>query len=151
MNIHSQEYEDIDDKLLYHFNEQFEKYSHDRKISFDNLMKVVREFGYNPTVYETNDLKGEIGEQTDKIYFFVIMKRVVNQFSTNEQKENLKEAFKIINKSGSGYISKDELIEYMIRNNLGTINSIDEIFTDLDTNLDDYISFEEFQNYIKVK
>jgi len=151
MNIHSQEYEDIDDKLLYHFNEQFEKYSHDRKISFDNLMKVVREFGYNPTVYETNDLKGEIGEHTDKIYFFVIMKRVVNQFSTNEQKENLKEAFKIINKSGSGYISKDELIEYMIRNNLGTINSIDEIFTDLDTNLDDYISFEEFQNYIKVK
>jgi calmodulin len=151
MNIHSQEYEDIDDKLLYHFNEQFEKYSKKGFISFDNLMKVVREFGYNPTVYETNDLKGEIGEQTDKIYFFVIMKRVVNQFSTNEQKENLKEAFKIINKSGSGYISKDELIEYMIRNNLGTINSIDEIFTDLDTNLDDYISFEEFQNYIKVK
>ena len=41
MNIHSQEYEDLNDELLYHFNEEFEKYSQDRKISFDNLVVVA--------------------------------------------------------------------------------------------------------------
>ena len=70
MNIHSQEYEDLDDKLLYNFNEQFEKYSHDRKISFDNLMKVVREFGYNPTIYEINDIKGEIDTYKTKLELY---------------------------------------------------------------------------------
>ena len=151
MNIHSQEYEDINDELLYHFNEEFEKYSRNRKISFEDLMIIIKNYGYNPTIYEINDLKGEIGEYSDKIYFFVIMKRVVNQFYTNKQKENFLEAFQIINKSKSGFITKDELTEYFLKYGTLHLDQIDEMFDSLDTNHDNRISLEEFENFLVYK
>lgn len=147
----TEEGKELEDELLYTFNEKFKEYAYKDKISFENLIKIVKDYGYNPSRQEIMDLKGEIGEKTDKIYFFVIMKRVVNEmFSKNHQKI-LKQAFKIIDTDNSGTITKNELEKSLLKYGHISIDEMDEIFNILDTNNDNHISYEEFCNYIKFR
>ena len=112
MNKHNiEDNKDLEDELLYTFNEKFNEHASKKtnKISFENLIKIVKDYGYNPDYNEMIDLKGEIGNETDKIYFFVIMKRVVHEMFSNSHQQILKRAFKIIDVDNSGTIEKNEL------------------------------------------
>ena len=76
MNIHNFNHGLMDENILYELNIKFKKYEIKKYISFDQLITIVREYGYIPNKYELYNLKSEIGDKIDKIYFFVIMGRV---------------------------------------------------------------------------
>ena len=119
-------------------------------MTFENFLNSVEDFGYIPTIYEINDIKSELGEKIDKIYYMVVMARIYKKMHQQEFIEELKKSFNIIDIDKNGTIEKDELIK-MMKSYMKFPPSGDQItdlFRELDLNNDGHISFDEFIKYI---
>ena len=148
MNIHNLNSDLITNELLFKFNEYFKKYevNYNNYITIDSLLIIINHFGYLPTQYEINDIKSEVGEKVDKIYFFVIMGRIVKKMYEHSNIVELKECFKTIDFDKNGTIEKEELFK-MMKTYIKFPPSKDEIdsfFNEMDLNHNDRISFDQF-------
>ena len=152
MNVHNYNYQYMTDDLLYTFNNYFNEYKEEFKdyITYDNLIIIVKNFGYIPDEYELYDLKSEIGEKIDKTYFFVIMGRIIRKMKQEETITELKKCFETIDTNKNGYIERDELYKIIrgYMRNPPSYDHIIELFDSIDLNNDNLITFQEFTKYL---
>lgn len=119
----------------------------DGHITANEIGIVMRSLGQNPTEADLHDLMEEV--DTDKSgnldfsEFLAMMRRKYKQMEDTQ--ESVKEAFKMFDKDGDGFITSDEL-KYVMTN-LGeklTEEEADEMLREADTNGDGVINYEEF-------
>ena len=118
----------------------------DETITTNELGTVMRSLGQNPTEAELQDMINDVdvdGNGTiDFPEFLTIMAR---KMKDTDSEEEIREAFRVFNKSGNGFISGAELKHVM--NNLGeklTDEEIDEMIRESDIDGDGYVNYEEF-------
>ncbi len=136
------------------FNEYFNNYkttsSKGDYLTIDDFLKIVELYGYQPTRFEINDVKAEVGERMDKIYFFVIIARIIKKMHEAEYIEELKACFESLDRNNNNVIEKTELLKAfkMYVSIPPSYDEITNIFNSLDLNNDGHITFEEFVEVI---
>lgn len=78
---------------------------HDGLIPTKDLGTLIRSLGQNPTEGELNDLISEIDRKDEKIDFPEFLTLLAMQMKNAGDEEELREAFRIFDKDGNGYIS----------------------------------------------
>ena len=120
-------------------------------ITLEQLKDITIELGYNPSVEELNDVAGEMNNQPiDFIYFLVIIGRIYRIIKSNKYRDELKDAFDLLDLNHNGVIELSELITSMSLNTKITRKEIREIFYLMDKNHDDVISRAEFLEFINL-
>jgi calmodulin len=119
-------------------------------ITTKELGTVMRSLGQNPTEAELQDMIAEVDTDNngtiDFNEFVNLMLRKKNDADEGADPEKeLKEAFKIFDKDGNGFISAAELRHVMT--NLGeklTDEEVDQMIKEADTNGDGQVDYNEF-------
>ncbi|XP_014771763.1 neo-calmodulin isoform X3 [Octopus bimaculoides] len=123
----------------------------DGSISTDELRKVLRDLGQYPSVDEIRQMVQEIDIDGDgRFSFEEFIQFMENMGGITENKEGdddeeLRQAFKMFDKSGTGYICASDL--RVVIQCLGedlTEEEIDEMIAEVDIDGDGRIDFEEF-------
>lgn len=123
----------------------------DGSISTDELGTVMRNLGQFPSIDELNTMLKEIDIDGDGTFSFEEFVQVManmgglNEQSEEDEEEELRQAFRVFDKSGCGYITPSDL--RAVLQNIGedlTEEEIDEMIAEVDIDGDGRIDFEEF-------
>lgn len=118
----------------------------DGNISSKELGTVMRSLGQNPTEAEIRDMIKEVDtDGNGQIEFNEFMKMMQNKMQEVDSDEEIREAFKVFDKNGDGFISAAELRHVMT--NLGeklTDEEVNEMIKEADLDGDGQINYEEF-------
>lgn len=116
------------------------------KIATRELGTLMRTLGQNPTEAELQDLIAEAENNNNgQLNFTEFCGIMAKQMRETDTEEEMREAFKIFDRDGDGFISPAELRFVMI--NLGekvTDEEIDEMIREADFDGDGMINYEEF-------
>jgi calmodulin len=138
----------LSDDQISEFKEAFSLFDKDGDghITTKELGTVMRALGQNPTEAEIAAMIQEVdthGKGTvDFPEFLTLMAR---KMKDTDSEEEVKEAFRVFDKEGNGFISAAELRHVMT--NLGeklTEEEVDEMIREADVNGDGQINYEEF-------
>ncbi|KAF1345104.1 putative calmodulin [Delphinella strobiligena] len=140
--------EGFDDEQMKELKEVFRLFDKDGdgSISVEELGEVMRSLGLNPSNEDLQDIVAEIDVDNNGVIefdeFFAIMSRKVKTSDTDSE---LREAFRIFDRDGSGTINADELRDVMkaLGEDLSSAE-IDEMIKEADKNGDGSIDYEEF-------
>ncbi|KAH8381938.1 hypothetical protein KR009_001095, partial [Drosophila setifemur] len=139
---------ELTEEQVAEFKEAFSQFDKDATgtISTRELGAVMRILGQNPTEGELQDLISEIDANGNgQIDFNEFCQLMAKQMRETDTEEEMREAFKIFDRDGDGFISPAELRFVMI--NLGekvTDEEIDEMIREADFDNDGMINYEEF-------
>eukprot|EP00461_Guttulinopsis_vulgaris_P001510 UN01510 len=131
------------------FKEAFSLFDRDNdgSITAKELGTVMRSLGQNPTDSELQDIIAEFdadGNGTiDFTEFLTMMEKKLRQAETED--DEIREAFRVFDKNGDGFISAAELRHVMT--NLGeklTQDEVDEMIREADLDNDGQIDWNEF-------
>ncbi|BFZ19131.1 hypothetical protein BsWGS_22170 [Bradybaena similaris] len=123
----------------------------DGSISTEELGTVMRNLGQFPSVDELNQMLQEIDIDGDGTFsfeeFVQVMANVggLSETSQESEEEELRQAFRVFDKSGCGYITPSDLraVLQCMGQEL-TEEEIDEMIAEVDIDGDGRIDFEEF-------
>lgn len=104
--------------------------------------------GQNPTEAELQDMINEVDADGNHHFLTVMARKMKDTDSAQE----IKEAFRVFDKEGKGFISAAELRNVMT--NLGeklTDEEVDEMIRDADIDGDGQINYEEFVQMMTTK
>ena len=117
----------------------------DGYISTDEVGTVMRSLGQNPTKAELNELIADVDQddygRVDFAEFLIMMAR---KMQDRDSEEDIKEAFRVFDKEGNGFITASELRHVL--SNLGetlTEKQVEEILADADVDGDGQINYDE--------
>ncbi|XP_033736461.1 neo-calmodulin-like isoform X1 [Pecten maximus] len=134
---------------VHEYKEAFNMYDkdHDGIISTQKLGAVLRALGHNPTEIEMQEMIDEIdSEDTGSVDFESFLDVVMSRDIDDEDHERaLREAFKMFDRDGNGYIDAEELRLCMM--NLGeklTQEEVEEMIREVDVDFDGRMNYEEF-------
>ncbi|KAK1590649.1 uncharacterized protein LY79DRAFT_590357 [Colletotrichum navitas] len=115
-------------------------------ITAQELGAVMRSLGLNPSDTELNDMVNEVdADNNGSIDFNEFLNLMAQKVQVGDAEEELKNAFKVFDRDGSGTISAEELRHVLT--SLGedmTPAEIDEMIQMADKNGDGSIDYDEF-------
>ncbi|KAG0249048.1 hypothetical protein BG011_009629 [Mortierella polycephala] len=133
---------------LAEFKEAFSLFDKDGDgtITTKELGTVMRSLGQNPTEADLQDMVNEVdADGNGTIDFPEFLTMMARKMVDTESEEEIKEAFKVFDKDGNGYISAAELRHVLT--NLGerlSDQEVDEMITEADVDGDGQINYDEF-------
>ncbi|XP_061496310.1 calmodulin-like protein 3 [Rhineura floridana] len=118
----------------------------DGTITTKELGTVMRSLGHNPTEAELQSMINEVDTNASGMVDFAeFLSLMAKQSKDSESEEEIREAFRVFDKEGNGYISAAELRHVMT--NLGeklTDEEVDEMIKEADVDRDGRVNYEEF-------
>ncbi|KAK8871001.1 hypothetical protein M9Y10_008914 [Tritrichomonas musculus] len=119
----------------------------DGMINIDDLAAVMRAIGQSPTHNEIQDMIREVdADGKDKIDFLEFLALMSRQMRQSDIEDELREAFKVFDREGDGFITPQNLRTLLI--SLGLDSSAEVIrrmIREADKNNDGKIDFNEFR------
>lgn len=123
----------------------------DSHIRSQDIGTVMRAIGYSPTEAEVRSLVVSIDRDGNrKLSDQDVVSIISKQQFTQETDEELKDAFRVFDRDGNGYISAAELRHVLT--NLGeklTDEEVDEMIREADITADGRVNYEEFVRILK--
>jgi len=130
------------------FKQAFEEFDKDGSgtISTKELLPVMRSMGQNPTEDEVLNLVIEYDVNGDgTIDFDEFMEMMKKQAEHQDNSAELKEAFKIFDRDGNGYIDAGELKKVVTQYGARlTIEEAEELLREADLDGDGKLNYSEF-------
>ncbi|KAL7009648.1 hypothetical protein EMMF5_000556 [Cystobasidiomycetes sp. EMM_F5] len=133
---------------LAEFKEAFSLFDKDGDgtITTKELGTVMRSLGQNPTEAELQDMINEVDTDSNgTIDFPEFLTMMARKMKDTDSEEEIKEAFKVFDKDGNGFISAAELRHVMT--NLGeklSDTEVEEMIREADVDGDGQINYDEF-------
>ncbi|XP_078313154.1 calmodulin-like [Crassostrea virginica] len=125
----------------------------DGSINTKELGTVMRALGQNPSITELRAMVDEVDlDGNGVIDFEEFLEMIVKEMKKTDTEEELREAFRIFDRSGNGYINAKELKHGMVF--LGerlSDEEVEEMMNEADSDRDGKISFEDFKILMKSK
>lgn len=119
----------------------------DGTITTKELGNVMRKLGQKPTQADLQDMISEVDtDRSGTIEFNEFLVLMAKKMKHSDPEEELREAFRVFDRDGNGFISRDELRQVM--NSLGmklTPEEEDEMICEADMNGDGEIDYDEFK------
>ncbi|KAF9435635.1 hypothetical protein BGZ76_005837 [Entomortierella beljakovae] len=140
---------------LAEFKEAFSLFDKDGDgtITTKELGTVMRSLGQNPTEADLQDMVNEVdADGNGTIDFPEFLTMMARKMVDTDSEEEIKEAFKVFDKDGNGYISAAELRHVLT--NLGERLSdaeVDEMIHEADVDGDGQINYDEFVRMMMTK
>ncbi|XP_044535569.1 calmodulin-alpha-like [Gracilinanus agilis] len=137
------------------FKEAFSLFDKDSdgSITTKELGTVMRSLGQNPTEAELQNMMGEVdADGNGTIDFPEFLGMMAKKMKGAETEESIREAFKVFDKDGNGYVSAAELRHVMT--SLGeklTDEEVDEMMGEADVDGDGQVNYEEFVRVLSSK
>lgn len=138
----------LTEEQIEEFKEAFSLFDKDGDgtITTKELGTVLRSLGQNPTQAELQDMINEVdADGNGTVDFPEFLTLVSRKMKETDSEEEIIEAFKVFDKSGSGFISAAELRHVMT--NLGeklTDDEIDEMVREADMDGDGKLNYDDF-------
>ncbi|KAF2161508.1 hypothetical protein M409DRAFT_28235 [Zasmidium cellare ATCC 36951] len=125
----------------------------DGEITAEELGDVMRSLGLNPTDSELKDMIGEVDvDNTGSIDIHEFVTMMSHKLADTDYDQELRDAFRVFDRDGSGTISTDELKKVMVA--LGEDLSdaeIEQMMQEADVDRSGTVDFEEFAKLMKGK
>lgn len=140
--------DDLSDDKIAEYKEAFALFDKDGNghVTVKELGIVMRSLGQNPTEAELQAMIDEVDKDSNgTVDFTEFCKLMQKQQSAPDQEEALREAFRMFDRDGNGYISANELKHVMC--NLGeklTESEVEDMIKEADVDADGMVNYEEF-------
>jgi len=147
--------EQLTDEQIAAFKEAFSLFDRngDGSVTTKELGTVMRSLGQNPTEAEIFSMVQEVdADGNGTIDFPEFLALMARKTKDVDDEEELREAFRVFDKDGNGFISATELRHVMT--NLGeklTDEEVDEMIKEADLDGDGQINYEEFVSVMAQK
>uniref|UniRef100_A0A2K6MME7 EF-hand calcium-binding domain-containing protein 11 n=1 Tax=Rhinopithecus bieti TaxID=61621 RepID=A0A2K6MME7_RHIBE len=143
------------DEQIAEFKEAFSLFDKDGDgtITTKELGAVLRSLVQNPTEAELQDVINEVdADGNGTMDFPEFLTKMARKMKDTDSEEEIREAFRVFDKVGNGYISAAELRHVMT--NLGeklTDEEVDEMIREADTDGNGQVNYKEFVQMMKAK
>ncbi|XP_033018426.1 uncharacterized protein LOC117054078 [Lacerta agilis] len=138
----------LTEEQLTEYKEAFSLFDKDGHgaITTKELGTVIRSLGHNPTEAELQGMINKVDANgSGTVDFAEFLSLMAKQSRGSDSEEEIREAFRVFDKDGNGYISTAELRHVMT--NLGeklTDEEVDEMIKEADVDGDGRVNYEEF-------
>ena len=138
----------LSEEQIAEFKEAFSLFDKDgdSTITTRELGTVMRSLGQNPTEAELTDMTSEVdAEGIGTIDFPEFLTMMARKMKDTDTEEEIREAFKVFDKDGNGFISASEL-RHVVKNLAEklTEEEVDEMIREADVVGDGQVNYEEF-------
>ena len=138
----------LSEEQIAEFKEAFSLFDKDGDgtITTRELGTVMRSLGQNPTEAELTDMTSEVdAEGIGTIDFPEFLTMMARKMKDTDTEEEIREAFKVFDKDGNGFISASEL-RHVVKNLAEklTEEEVDEMIREADVVGDGQVNYEEF-------
>ena len=142
----------LTDQQICEFREAFHLFDKDGDghITADELMVVLQSLGQSPTREQVDEMISEVDlDGNGEMEFEEFVKLMLKNMGPKEDEAALREAFRLLDKDGSGGISREEMWDVLVSfkgvsGELVDKSDLNAMIAEADVDGDGTISFDEF-------